>query len=226
MIAKPVRLAAAYVGGTCLIVFFSALLTFIFSFLGTIFCAVLAGMMIGAARKARWQAIPLSLIFPAVLFCLLRFSRAELPLRQLALLAVVCFASFWGTALVAFLLVSFEQKQAVAAKTAPAAAATPILAVASAPGNGNGNGNGHVGRLTLKDLEGRWICARSASDRARAEKLLVIDHEHMSVRITGERGHLDLAADAVLRLETAGTVPTLVVSKNGSAGDPDGQFCI
>lgn len=220
MIGKPVRLAAAYVGGTCLIVFFSALLTFIFSFLGTIFCAVLAGMMIGAARKARWQALPLSLIFPAVLFCLLRFSRAEIPLRQLWLLAVVCFISFWATALVACLLVSFEQKQAAAPKAAPAPGVRAVPVAAPA------RGNGHVGHLTLKDLEGRWTCTRPATDQGSAEKLLVIDHEHMTVRITGERGQLDLAADAVLRLENAGAVNTLVVSANGADHDPNSLICI
>jgi len=71
-------MAVQYLLGAAAIAFFVGLLTFIFSFLGTIFCAALVGMMLGAFKDLRWQSVSFSFLLPAVLVAVLRVTRAEL----------------------------------------------------------------------------------------------------------------------------------------------------
>jgi len=90
--------------------FFVALLSFIFSFLGNIFCAALAGMMLGALRTHKWQSIPVSLLFPFVLLVLLRGMKAELDARQIVVLSLASFSAFWLTYGAAAMLFFAERK--------------------------------------------------------------------------------------------------------------------
>ena len=115
MNAKTLGTVCGHVAGWCAIVSFVLLLTFIFSFLGTIFCAVLAGMMLGSMRPRRWHSVPISLLFPATIFLMLRAMKAELLERQIDLLSLLCLGAFWLTFLLAGVVVSAEQK----ARTAP-----------------------------------------------------------------------------------------------------------
>jgi hypothetical protein len=86
------------IGVGIVLVVFVSLVTFMFSFLGTILCAVMIGMMVGFSRKWRWMFILLSLLFPAVLVVSLHTSssRSELSLFDNIRLASVGFVTFWG----------------------------------------------------------------------------------------------------------------------------------
>src|SRR5271157_4800368 len=95
MSAKTLRTVCGHIGGWCAITFFVLLLTFIFSFLGTIFCAVLAGMMLGAMKPHRWYSVPISLLFPVAICLVLRAMKADLPERQINLLSLLCLGAFW-----------------------------------------------------------------------------------------------------------------------------------
>jgi hypothetical protein len=111
MKVSAIKAAVRYLGCWCAMVFFVVLLTTIFSFLGTIICAVLAGMMMGAAKHRRWQAIPVAVVFPAVIFTMLRSTKAELLGRQVMVLSLLCFGAFWLTYVVTSLLLVFEAKK-------------------------------------------------------------------------------------------------------------------
>jgi hypothetical protein len=150
MNSRLLKKALRYIGGWAIIIFFVVLLTFIFSFLGTIICAALAGMMIGAARLPRFHALCYSCIFPLVIFGVLRFSKAELTAAQIGLLAALCFGIFWLIYCVMVAMLSFEHKPGAAAqstcKKAPAVQTQTVTA-----------GNGHGAMLDLSFLDGRWI---------------------------------------------------------------------
>src|SRR5260370_35897434 len=97
MSLRPIKTAVQYLLGAAAIALFVSLLTFIFSFLGTIFCAALAGMMLGAFKNLRWQSVPFSFLFPAVIVTVLRVSKAELAANQVLVLALSAFGAFWLT---------------------------------------------------------------------------------------------------------------------------------
>ena len=90
--AVPLKTAAQYAGGLAIATFFVVLLSFVFSFLGTLFCAALAGLMLGALRTHKWQSILISLLFPLVIFTLLKGMKTELQERQILL---VCERGGW-----------------------------------------------------------------------------------------------------------------------------------
>ena len=86
-----------YVIGWCVVVFFVVLLTVIFSFVGTLICAALAGMMMGSVRFSCWRSCLVSLIFPGVIAAVLLGYRAELPAGQICILCLLCAGVFWAT---------------------------------------------------------------------------------------------------------------------------------
>src|SRR5438105_3975761 len=143
----PIIAVARYFGGWAIIVFFIALLTFIFSFLGTILCAVLAGMMFGAVRSVWWKTLAASAVFPGVLLGVLLASKTEMLSTQIMLLALLCFGTFWGTYWLALALFCYERKgqQSSAKVEAQAQRRSPAAG------------------LNLTVLQGNWSC-RNGSD--------------------------------------------------------------
>src|SRR5512145_1925560 len=86
------------------------LLTLLFSLLGTISCAVIVGVMMGVSRRWRWQALPISIVFPAVIATLSRVSKTELDWQQTLQMALLCFGVFWATHVVTFSLMFLERQ--------------------------------------------------------------------------------------------------------------------
>jgi hypothetical protein len=113
------KMAVGYAFAVCLLAFFVALLTVIFSFLGTFICAALAGMMMGAGRIRVLPSTVLSLLFPVVLVVTFRLSHTEIMAGHILLLALICLAVFWGLYGAIRALISTEQKSnpAVASHT-------------------------------------------------------------------------------------------------------------
>lgn len=60
MNAVAVRTAGRYLGAWGAIALCVILLSLLFTFLGTITCAVLAGMMMGAFKDAKWFSVSVS----------------------------------------------------------------------------------------------------------------------------------------------------------------------
>src|SRR5215472_1145713 len=115
MNALPLKKTLQRIAGGIIITFFVVLLTLIFSFLGTIICAALAGMMLGAAKLPRWQVAAASLLFPSVIFGVLRTTGADLPLQKILMLSGMCLGTFWLIYLVVSMMISYERKAGVAA---------------------------------------------------------------------------------------------------------------
>src|ERR1051326_4502643 len=83
-----------HLAGWGMVLLFTVLLTVIFSFLGAFFCAALAGMMLGSFKGSQGRTVTLSVIFPAVLFAVLRVGGAELLMNQVLMLTLLCLATF------------------------------------------------------------------------------------------------------------------------------------
>jgi len=98
-------------GVLCALAGVTTLLTVLFSFLGNLSCAVLSGMIVGVARRWQWQAIPISLVFPAVILGLTYSAKLELPPGKVHLVAIVCGAAFWGVYGMTFGMYFLEKKQ-------------------------------------------------------------------------------------------------------------------
>jgi hypothetical protein len=89
------RTVARHLGLGTALVCSVTLLTLIFSFLGTITCAVLVGMMFASGRGVKWEAIPASLVFPAVIVAFMPSESANLSRNQCVLLPIICLGAFW-----------------------------------------------------------------------------------------------------------------------------------
>jgi hypothetical protein len=177
MTAVPLKATAQYVGGLAITAFFVVLLSLTFSFLGTLFCAALAGMMLGTLRTRKWHAIPVSLLFPLVIFTLLKGMRTELGVRQVVLVSVACFSIFWLIYALAAALFFFERKG-----QPPAGSARPVRLVppptpeaevevqpADAARVGAPKRNGS---LSLEMLQGNWAGKANGQPQYQSRRII------------------------------------------------------
>jgi len=223
MKAKTLRTVSGHVAGWGAIVSFVLLLTFIFSFLGTIFCSVLAGMMLGAMKPHRWHSVPISLLFPAAICLVLRAMKAELADRQINLLSLLCLGAFWLAFFLAAVLVSAEQKgrgAPVAGPGKPSAQtpprepgpvaegaapdgcmAAPLEAVCPESADG----------LTLARLQGTWWWKAASGNGEAHEKVLRIEGHNLVLKEVDGAGQVYWAAQGSVRLDGAGPGQLLVV---------------
>jgi len=222
MNAKTLRTVSSYVAGWCALVAFVLLLTFIFSFLGTIFCAVLAGMMLGAMKPHRWYSVPISLLFPAAISLVLRAMKAELPDRQINLLSLLCLGAFWLAFSLAAALVSAEQK----ARTAPGphpGQPTP----AAPPHRGMAAPREAVcarGGLTLEGLQGTWRRKVATGNGGARERVLEIKGQDLVLKEVDGAGRVHWAAEGFVGLDAAAAPPWLIVqSPPFSSAGPERQ---
>ncbi len=218
MRAKPIKTAVQYLGGACILSFFVALLTFIFSFLGTIFCAALAGMMLGAVKKVRWHALGISLLLPLVAFALLRGMRAELPGGQLLAVSLICFATFWLTYVMGAALLSMERRSPAAAITPRRSASEPADQTAKAVASAE---SGTMTSLNFELLQGRWSCGVPAANGDSGEKTIEIDQGRLVLRITDASGRLRFLACGDVRLDRVASRQLVTIALPGSEVDAD-----
>jgi hypothetical protein len=204
------------------LVFFVVLLTLVFSFLGTIVCAALTGMMMGATRPSRWLSVLTALLFPAVIFTVLHVTKAELLERQILLVTLLCFGAFWLTYFAASWLMVFELKQQTPA-TQPRGMPTPpgeqpMLEPAQNPA-GVGSTAAlsalcpePVVELRLTDLQGEWSCELPAADGRPQRRVIEIKDGKLVLRVLDADGRVCSTACADVKLESPGSSKTLVVS--------------
>ena len=199
MSLRPLKIAVQYLLGAVVIAFFVGLLTFIFSFLGTIFCAALAGMMLGAFKNLRWQSVPFSFLFPAVIVGVLRVTRAELAANQVLVLALCAFGAFWLTYVAAAFLLAFERKS------------QPATAVASLP-QSQPAANRARGELSLGVLEGKWRFDTPTNHHALPEKVLEFKQQKLVLSVTEPGGAVSLVAECRIKLDGNGDRRTVTLS--------------
>jgi hypothetical protein len=205
----PLKKALQRVVGGAVITFFVVLLTLVFSFLGTIICAALAGMMLGAARLSRWQVGAASLLFPSVIFGVLRTSGADLPLEKVLMLSGMCLATFWLTYLIVSIMISYERKTGGSAGKAASGVASSMR---------------HNAHLSLDVLQGKWRLEPGLTARADRRKILEIHKETLSLRLPGPAG--ERRYQARLKLMTGNTLPVLALSSEQEHRAADTHFSI
>jgi hypothetical protein len=188
------------IGVGIVLVVFVSLVTFMFSFLGTILCAVMIGMMAAASRKWCWQYILLSLLFPAVLLVSLHVSssKSELTWFENLRLAAVGFVTFWGSYLATrgvFLLEGGNRE--VAGDTAL--------------------GNAHLGRssgeavpcwhtLDIEELDGVWVQQNGRPACGSGRKVIEVDHGELTMSLIDDDGKKQiLAKGELLTLKLGGS---------------------
>ena len=226
----PLKAAAQYVGGLVLAACFVVLLSFTFSFLGTIFCAALAGMMLGALRTHKWQAIPVSLLFPLVIFTLLKGMRTELGQRQILAVALACLSVFWLTYGLAAALFFYERKgPPPAGRSAPAASASGArLEGDSAPHTAAIREAGapkHNGWLSLEMLQGNWSGEAGAHPQSQSRRLS-IEREKLTLSVLDSSGQVRIVAQAQVKLCALGSPQTLELSEpSGGEASPRRPRC-
>lgn len=147
------------------------LLTLLFSLLGTIFCAVVVGVMMGATRRWRWQAIAVSVVFPLVIITLSRVSKTELDWHHAIQMAVLCFAVFWATYAATYLLMFLERPSESPATTRSLQAASATEQTSQAK----------VVECSLADLRGTWVCETTTGDGEQHERVMTISKDEFSL---------------------------------------------
>ena len=234
MSLRPIKIALQYLLGVAAIAFFVGLLTFIFSFLGTIFCAALAGMMLGAFKNLRWQSVPCSFLFPAVIVLVLRVTRAELAANQVTVLAVSAFGAFWLTYVAGAFLLAFERKnQPVRAVPSPDDSATPAgfgeagsSQAVNPPAGLQATGLQPQAELSLGALEGKWLFTAPTNHHVHPEKVLEFKKQKLVLRVTEPGGNVSLMAECRVKLDGRGHRRTVTFAGNGSENLDEFLVCI
>jgi hypothetical protein len=218
--AISIRSALQYAGGLLVVIGFVVLLSFIFSFLGTIFCAALAGMMLGTSRQTRPLALPVSLIFPAVILLLLRTMHTELSSGQIHFVSLLCFAAFWLTFVLALLVVGLERKQQARNAspdrgiTQPAQSRPDLDQSSTLPTAGLEQPAIRLpDRLNLEVLQGRWRCESSGNGAEQRNKVILIERTGLVLTVADGKGELSFQGKAEINLSESNGGQKLVLSQ-------------
>jgi hypothetical protein len=208
MNAVAFRTAGKYLGAWGAIVVFVVLLSLLFTFLGTITCAVLIGMMMGAFKGAKWFSVSVSLVFPAVIFGMARGAKVELTPQQIALLAVLCFGTFWVTYLVSAFVFFCEQKDKKAARSpAPAPQAETLaqsgqVTAISRTAAAEALGSTEPGRESCLDqLQGDWVCEASGTGNSLCKRIIQIKESKLELKAVDASGRTTLLATGDVTLQ-------------------------
>jgi hypothetical protein len=188
MNAAAVRTAGRYLGVWVAIALCVGLVSFAFTFLGTITSAVLVGMMMGALKGAKWFAFLVSLMFPAVIFGMTRDARTELTPNQIFLLAGLCFGTFWVTYLVSAVMFFCEQKGRKSSTTAMRAS-LPETAAAEPPAPLE-----LAGESCLEQLQGDWVCEVSSAGDPPRRKVIQIKQAMLELKAVDVSGRTTVLA--------------------------------
>lgn len=199
------RNAGRYLGAWGAIVLGVVLLSFLFTFLGTITCAVLIGMMMGAFKGARWFSVAVSLVFPGVIFGMVRGARVELTQQQVILLAAVCFGIFWLTYLVSAVVFFCEQRGKKPCKP-PAPAPRHETLIATVPGRAS----------CLEQLQGDWVCEDSNAGELFGRKVIRIKEAKLELKAIDPSGRITLLASGDLTLQSLRPSQALVIPQEAS----------
>jgi hypothetical protein len=210
MNALAFRTAGRYLGAWGAIVLAVILLSLLFTFLGTITSAVLAGMMMGAFKGAKWFSLSVSLVFPGVIFGMARGAKVELTPQQIALLAVLCFGTFWATYLVSAFVFFCEQKDKRPARLPARAPQDETLAQAGQVAltgrivAAEALGSTEPGRESCLDqLQGDWVCEVSGTGHSPGRRVIQIKESKLELKAVDASGRITLLAKGDVTLQSA-----------------------
>ena len=197
MNSAVLKTALKYAGAWAIVLTFVALLTIIFSFLGTLFCAAAGGMMMGATKASKKLSIAFSALCPAVLLGTLRSQKTELPQNQVVILAILCLAAFWMLYLMSLFLVAYEKKGTTSGAQAGTNRPSPASGAADAPPSRNGSvAKAH---LNLEQLEGTWA-SESGVNGQRQRRVLEIADGSLELSTLNAHGEISYRARGRVKL--------------------------
>jgi hypothetical protein len=208
MNAAAIRTAARYFGAwgaiVCLVVF----LSFLFTVLGTITCAVLAGMMLGALKGAKWFSASVSFVFPGVVFGLVRLAKVELTPEHVLLLGGLCFGVFWVTYLVSAYVWFCEQSErdsskppAPAMQSQPLGPGEPVAAPGYEPAAEPLGATVPTRESWLEQLQGNWVCEAAGASEPRHKKFIQIKEAQLELKTIDARGQMTLLTTGEVTLQ-------------------------
>jgi hypothetical protein len=217
---SPIKTAARWVGCGIALASVTALLSLVFNFLGTILCASLTGMMLGAMRRSRWPSLPLSFIFPAVILVLFRLTRTEMPDSQVRIVSLLCFGAFWLLYGATALVVAYERAQkapAISPQGQPPETGLQIGPVGSAEtlhlATKESQPHALEG-LCLGLLQGKWSCIANGHPEAEKQKVMLIEQDHLALSFDDPQGHGRLLLRGAVRVENIANTPGRIFAVN------------
>jgi len=183
---------ARQIGVGLVLVVFVTLVTFMFSFLGTILSAALIGMMVGFSKRWNWQWIPISLLFPVVLLASLHVSnsKSELSWPESLRLASVSFGTFWATYLATRGVFLLEGGNGTPSAAQPAVRAEPARQPATAAWH----------ELDIAELQGAWTQEIVLPAGRTLRKVIQVDHHQLTMSLVGEDGQTQILAKGELQV--------------------------
>jgi hypothetical protein len=216
MSSARITAALKYVAGLSTVLLFVVVLTLIFSFLGTLMCATLSGMMMGATKASKKLSIPFSAFFPCVLVGVLTVQKSEIAGTKLISLAILCLAAFWVVYFTGAVLMAYEKKNG----KDPALPVASGLAPQLEPGDGVVAGAAPVPvlpKLRLEELEGHWSCEVCGSDGRTRKRLLEIRNGALVLSTIDAEGRVCSCARGCVELVALPGNCTLRVSVGADA---------
>jgi hypothetical protein len=209
MNAAALKTAARYVGAWGAIVCAVVFASFLFTILGTITCAVVTGMMLGAFKGAKWFSASVSFVFPAVIFGLVRIAKVELTPERVLLLAGLCFGVFWVTYMVSAVVLFCEQGDGESSKLPeeeghkPPGNGEPVTATAVRPAAEAVGATGQTRESWLDQLQGNWVCEAVGADEPPRKKFIQIHDAKLELKSIDAQGQVTLLATADMTLPKA-----------------------
>jgi hypothetical protein len=210
MNSMAIRTAGRYLGAWGAIVFGVILLSVIFTFLGTITCAVLVGMMMGALKGAKWFSVLVSFVFPAVIFGMVRTTRMELAPQQVVVLGTLCFGTFWGTYLVSAFVFFCEQKER------KPAVRQPEKPVQVEPATDPCESIVPASESDLEQLQGNWVREASSVVESVARQMIQITEARLELKSVDASGRTTLLGAGAVTLQSMRPAHTLAIPQGAA----------
>jgi len=199
MNSEPVKFAFKHLCLWLVLAGVVLLLTLLFNFFGTLSCAALTGVMLGAIKHRRWLTLPVSLVFPGVVFALMYLSKVELEGQKRIVVPALCFGIFWMTYLVTCVMAVSEGKEA---------SSRPQPAIAPAKS---------IEKLRLDQLQGRWTCESTNRYGQIKKTVIEISGDRLTLSEFDSDGQERLHVEGGVRLEDSGPSKVLVVSTDNKS---------
>lgn len=209
MNAAAIRTAGKYLGAWGVIALSVGLVSFTFTLLGTMACAVLLGMMMGALKGAKWFSVMVSMVFPLVILGMTRSPRATLTPQQFLLLGALCFGAFWVTYLVSAIVFFCEQKDrksfkphALSPGPKPLARGWQADATSLTPATGSLGSAVPSAESCLEQLQGNWVCEASSAGSSPCKKVIQISEARLELKVIDGGGRTTLVARGEVALQS------------------------
>jgi len=181
------------------LVLLTGVVTVLFSYVGTICVAVLAGMMIGTLPRSIWLALRVGFVFPAVMLAMLQLWRVELEFPRQLMMGGLSFAMFWAVYLLTLGVMCLEARSGAAGEAAGASSAGDSV---GAEGTGRSEeGAGEIASglrdrsedtpaipIILQWLEGEWCCEVVDLEGRRCHKVFRVAGDQFSLAVTPANG--------------------------------------